>query len=146
MPADVINHLPQQWVGLAAVLMFAMYVLLQIVEKYPTFAKFFPGGVWWHERQLRKAKTAATDVTVLERQVAGIARASEQQATAIRELQTQVAAFTAWSVYDAKWHHRTEIVNAETEACTLAKHYDFFAFERVWRVDPAAASQLSEAA
>lgn len=146
MPDELLKHLPQQWVGLAAILMFAIYILLQIVEKYPTFAKFFPGGVWWHERQQRKAKTASTDVTVLERQVQGIARTSEEQAKAIAELQTQVSAFTAWSVYDARWHHRTEVGNAQSEACKLAKHYDFFAFERVWRTDPAAAALLSEAA
>lgn len=146
MPDEVLNHLPQQWVGLAAVVMFGLYVLAQIVEKYPTFAKFFPGGVWWHERQLRKAKTNPTDVTVLERQVAGIARTTSEQATAIAELQTQVSAFTAWSVYDARWHHRAEVQNAQTEACTLSRHYDFFAFERIWRTDPLSAARLSDAA
>lgn len=142
------DYIPQQWVGLVALLMFAFSLVTQFVEKYPAFAKAIPLGRWWHERQkhrIRDARIAEYDdeaVQALQRRVESIARTSAKQAQDIKSLQATVSAFTAWSVYDARWHHR-DAVKAVDEDRQPPQHYDFFAFERIWRDDPVAAAQLS---
>lgn len=54
MSTEILQYLPQQWVGLFAVIMFIGYITMQVIEKYPTFAKIMPFGTWWHERQKTK--------------------------------------------------------------------------------------------
>ncbi len=41
------DYAVEQWVGIFAILMFVVYVTVQIIEKYPTLAKVFPFGTWW---------------------------------------------------------------------------------------------------
>lgn len=150
MPGDeVLKHLPQQWVGIVAILMFIVYTGLQIVEKYPGVAKFLPGGVWWHERKKRERSKRVEDlvednevVSLLQAQVVALVAESARQRADILSLQETVRAFTAWSVYDARYHHRLAIVNADSDLLTIPRHYDFFEFEKIWRSDPLAASVL----
>lgn len=137
------HYLPQQWVGMLALFMFMLHIGLQLAEKYPTLAKVLPLGRWWHDRRNRDRRIGDEAVEALQRRVESISRTAAKQSEDIKQLQDTVAAFTAWSVYDARWHHRVSVINAEHDACRLPKHYDFFEFERIWRKDPTAAAQLA---
>lgn len=158
---EILKHLPQQWVGFAALILFGLYVLTQAIEKYEKLANILPFGAWWHERQRRRRQLDNAELTnaietarkswindenaaltALERRMASIAKTSENQASDIRELQTTVRAFTAWSSYDARWHHKLIVENSERSACEVPAHRDFFEFEHLWRTDPFAAAQL----
>lgn len=148
MSADFLKYLPEQWVGLVALIMFGVYIALQVVEKYPTIAKIFPFGVWWHERQKKKIPRldeAIEDnqvIIALREQLSGVVRHAVEQDVEIAALHQTVRIFRAWSEYDARYHNRIAVENARSEACKLPKHYDFFDFEQLWRTDPAAAAQL----
>ncbi|AFQ97340.1 hypothetical protein FGG47_gp63 [Mycobacterium phage Rebeuca] len=141
MPPELFAHLPENWVGLFAVLTFIVYVGAQIVEKYETIAKVVPFGKWWHRRQnnRRGVRTAmvAEDNEVI--------RALQEQVTNIvgelAAVQERLRAFTAWSVYDARWHHQA-LVAAAIDNCVLPDHLDYFQFEKLWRDDPLEASRL----
>ncbi|AGK87962.1 hypothetical protein M041_gp57 [Mycobacterium phage Severus] len=141
MPPEILAHLPQNWVGLFAVITFVVYIGLQIVEKYETIAKILPGGTWWHQRQKAKGNRR-TDLVAEDNEVI---RALQEQVTSIvGELATvreTLRSFTAWSVYDARWHHQA-LVTAAIGNCVLPDHLDYFAFEKLWRDDPLVASRL----
>ncbi|OBK14103.1 hypothetical protein [Mycobacterium asiaticum] len=145
MPNDWFHYIPQQWVGILALVWFFVAASTKFVEKYEAFAKLLPFGKWWHERQKRIEERARPthDVEALERRIESLAKTSKKQDEAIEELQNHVSVFTAWSIYDARWHHRASVINAERDACKLPRHYDFFEFERVWKTDPLAAARLS---
>lgn len=139
---DVLGHLPQQWVGICAIIMFTVYILAQIIEKYPLIARLIPLGTWWHERQKTKrgqrGAWVAEDnqvIQALQEQISSIAG----ELHAVRET---LRAFTAWSVYDARWHHKVSIDLAMTSKVSLPDHLDYFDFERAWRVDPIATAKL----
>ncbi|QLF84472.1 hypothetical protein SEA_TOPANGA_31 [Mycobacterium phage Topanga] len=141
MSPDVFTHLPQQWVGLFAVIMFVVYIGAQIIEKSETIAKFLPGGQWWHNRQKSK-RGRRTDLVADDNEI--IRALQEQVSSIVGELaavRETLRAFTAWSVYDARWHHQA-LIEAATTDCTLPDHLDYFAFEKLWRADPLAASKL----
>ncbi|ALF00467.1 hypothetical protein SEA_BOOSTSEASON_33 [Mycobacterium phage BoostSeason] len=161
MPTDLIDRLPQQWVGIVVLVLFVVYVSGQLIEKSERVAKLLPLGVWWRERNRRKSAVDPAELTraveaarhawsreenaalaALESRVAVIAAISEHQAVNIKELQDSVRAFTAFSVYDARWHHRADVALADCPMCDLPEHLDYFAFERLWREDPAAAARL----
>jgi hypothetical protein len=122
--------------------MFLVYVIGQIIEKYPLVAKRFPFGTWWHERQKklnRRASWVTEDNTVivaLQEQVASIAED-------MQTLQNTVRCFRAWSIYDARWHHRVDVWNADRDSCRLPQHFDFFQFETMWQKDPMVAATLA---
>ncbi len=148
MSDELLKYLPQQWVGLIALLMFGVYIALQLIEKYPLIAKIFPFGVWWHEHQKKKVprlNEAIEDnevIVQLRSQMSGVVKDAEAQWLQIASLQQQVRAFRAWSEYDARWHHRISIENAARETCLLPPHHDFFEFEQLWRADPVSAARL----
>lgn len=142
MSSEVLRFLPQQWVGLFAVLMFAIYIVSQFVEKYPAIAKIVPLGKWWHNRQKarrgQRGAWVAEDnqvIQALQQQITGIL----DDLQSVREIQR---AFTAWSVYDARWHHKVEVTNAASPTCLLPQHLDYFSFEKLWSTDPVSASRL----
>lgn len=142
---EIWEHLPQQWVGICALVMFVIYVVGQAAEKYPAIAKVIPLGRWWHNRQRsrhRRSEWVAEDnevIVALKEQVGSIAND-------LGELQQAVRCFQAWSIYDARWHHRTNVINTKNESCLLPRHYDFFEFEKLWKNDPLAAAALPVAA
>lgn len=154
MFAELLKFVPQQWVGILALIAFAFYFFVQLVEKYATVAKVLPFGKWWHERQKQKAiqvnsrvANAIEDNEVIiemQRQIAAMAKSSETQGEVITSLQETIRVFTAWSVYDAGWHHRHDVDNAGVDGCRSVRHYDFFAFERIWRDDPGVAARLAD--
>lgn len=141
MSPDVFQFLPENWTGVVAVVLFVVYVGAQIIEKFEPLAKFFPGGKWWHNRQKqrrgRRRDIVADDNEIimdLQQQVSSIVG----ELAAVRET---LRAFTAWSVYDARWHHQA-LVDAAVSGCVLPEHLDYFAFEKLWRADPLTASKL----
>lgn len=145
MSTDLLQNLPQHWIGIGAVVLFFVYVVGQVVEKYPAVAKMFPLGTWWHERQKRHShrRTAwvAEDnavIIALQEQVSSIAND-------LATMQNTVRCFRAWSIYDARWHHRIEVLNADNVRCVLPQHYDYFQFEKEWHLDPVAAARLAVA-
>ncbi|APD17725.1 hypothetical protein PBI_ERIS_29 [Mycobacterium phage Eris] len=142
MSTEILQYLPQQWVGLFAVIMFIGYITMQVIEKYPTFAKIMPSGTWWHERQ--KTKRGKRNAWVAEDNE--VIQALQAQVSAIAAdlaaVNEKVRTFTAWSVYDARWHHKVSVTWAGSETCLLPDHLDYFAFERLWRDDPVGASRL----
>lgn len=141
MHDEWITYIPQQWVGIVALLMFGLTLITQFVEKYPAFAKLMPLGTWWHERakkRRRRTDWIAEDNAViaeLQTQMAGVV-------TDMRAVQDSLRCFRAWSVYDARWHHRDQI-RASEQGREPPRHYDFFEFEAIWNTNPAAAAQLS---
>lgn len=142
MSADLLKYLPQQWVGLFALLMFFVYIALQVIEKSPAIAKIFPLGTWWHERQNtrknRRGDWLAEDnqvILALQEQVKGIC----EELAAVRET---LRSFTAWSIYDARWHHKVSVDAALTSKVLLPDHLDYFEFEKLWKGDPMSASKL----
>jgi hypothetical protein len=141
MPPELIQHLPQNWVGWFATVSFIVFIGAQVIEKFEGLAKVLPGGQWWHNRQ--KAKRGRRVELVNDDNE--IIRALQEQVTnivgelaAVRET---LRSFTAWSVYDARWHHQALINHADLE-CRLPDHLDYFAFDALWRLDPRAASAL----
>lgn len=149
MHEDWLRHLPQQWVGIAALLMFFATLVVNLAEKYAAVAKLLPLGTWWHERQKRRQseRSGVYDdseaLRALKDRIESIAQTCRKQSEDIRALQTKVASLSAWSVYDARWHHRVEVINAARDACILPKHYDYFEFETIWQRNPQAAENLS---
>ncbi|ATN88103.1 minor tail protein [Mycobacterium phage Cindaradix] len=141
MPVELFQHLPQQWVGLFAVLAFGTYILAQLAEKFQGVAKLLPFGRWWHKRQQKKIGRRAwvaednEVIQALQEQVSSIAGELADVRETLRSL-------TAFTVYDARWHHRVEVTNARSETCLLPEHLDYFAFDRLWRNDPVAAAKL----
>lgn len=148
MPAEILKYMPQQWVGLLAILMFVTYLTFQLVEKYPAIAKLLPFGERWHERarkKNRKVLEAVEDnevIAELQRQIEAMGEQARRLRDELGLLQETIAALRSWSAYDASWHHRVSVLNAVNDACSLPPHYDFLRFERVWRSDPAAAARL----
>lgn len=148
MPTDILEYLPKQWVGLAALILFGVYIVLQVIEKYPVIARAFPFGLWWHERQRKKRPRldeAIEDnevIKALREQLSGVVQHAVEQDIEIAALHRQARIARAWSEYDARYHNRVAIENARTEACKLPRHYDIYEFEHVWRTDPSAAAQL----
>ncbi|AHJ88690.1 minor tail protein [Mycobacterium phage RhynO] len=141
MSPDFFTHLPQNWTGLFAIIMFIVYVGAQIIEKYESLAKILPGGRWWHERAKRK-RGRRTDIVAEDNEV--IRALQEQVSSIVGELASvreTLRTFTAWSVYDARWHHQAAVTAAGSE-CVLPEHLDYFAFEKLWRVDPFGTSKL----
>ena len=139
MPPEIFSHLPQQWVGLFAIVAFIIYAGAQIVEKFPAIAKHVPFGKWWHNRQRKKIGRRAW--VAEDNEV--ITAMQEQISTVVKELAAvneRVQIFTAFSVYDARWHHRMDVAHAGNG--DLPRHYNFFEFERLWRADPVAAACL----
>lgn len=166
MMNDLVKLIPQQWVGIVAVLLIGLYAVTQLAAAHDAVAKVIPFGRMYREYRTKQqqamdparlktlfeeARKSMMDeenvvLTALERRVASIAGTSEQQAKDIRELQYTVRAFTAWSIYDARWHHRVQLLIADGNLLVLTalKHYDFFEFEKIHRTDPYQAAQLSQ--
>lgn len=139
-PDDVISHIPQQWVGIFAVMAFFLYVSAQLVEKYSIIAKHVPLGRWWHNRQNRKPNRGAW-VAEDNEVIIGLQSQITTIAADLVLVNEKLRVFTAWSVYDARYHHRLEVTHADTE-CYIPNHHDFFEFERLWKIDPVAAAIL----
>ncbi|AMS01027.1 minor tail protein [Mycobacterium phage ArcherNM] len=140
-PNEIVQHLPENWTGLFAVVMFILYVGAQIIEKFEGLAKILPGGKWWHDRQKDKRRRRVALVNDDNE----IIRALQEQVTSIvQELATvreTLRTFTAWSVYDARWHHQA-LVEVAGQGVVLPEHLDYFAFEQVWKADPITAAKL----
>ncbi|UVK63327.1 hypothetical protein SEA_SHYGU2_30 [Mycobacterium phage Shygu2] len=141
MSVELFQHLPQNWVGLFAVIMFVVYIAAQVVEKFEKIAKFLPGGTWWHEKQKTKRNRRSEWVTEDNEVIQALQNQVSSIAGQLATVQETVRVFSAWSVYDARWHHKTSVVNANG-TCLLPDHLDYFAFERLWRIDPMEASKL----
>ncbi|ASR86485.1 minor tail protein [Mycobacterium phage Changeling] len=141
MLPELVAHLPQNWVGLFAVISFIVYIGAQLLEKYETLAKILPGGRWWHDRQKRRRGRRIELVNddneiirALQEQVTSIV----QELASVRET---LRTFTAWSVYDARWHHQA-LVDVAGQGVVLPDHLDYFAFEALWKADPITAAKL----
>ncbi|MBI2702089.1 MAG: hypothetical protein HYX31_23715 [Mycobacterium sp.] len=138
---DWLKYIPQQWVGILALVMFFATLTTHLIEKYPLIAKILPAGKWWHNRVKRKRRNSeyiAEDNEV----IANLSNQVELLAKDMREMRDDLRCLRAWSVYDARWHHQAEVASAETDY-SLPRHYDYFEFERIWRNDPLAAARLS---
>lgn len=161
MSDELLKLLPQQWIGVCVLALFFVYLLGQLAEKYETIAKILPLGKWWHDRHKKRDTDEAQKLTdaieaarntwsrhenaalaTLEGRVAVIRAVSEQQSQNIEELQNEIRCFTAFSIYDARWHHKVSIDCATTSKVSLPDHLDYFEFEHIWRNDPVAASRL----
>ncbi|MGV7552353.1 hypothetical protein PJN95_29955, partial [Mycobacterium kansasii] len=66
---ELLNHVPQQWVGILALLLFCISIVTNLIEKYPAIAKVFPLGRWWHARA--KRKRTRTDLIAEDNEVIG---------------------------------------------------------------------------
>lgn len=147
---DWLAYIPQQWVGLVALTLFAVTLITHLIEKSATFAKLFPLGTWWHERAERRSHRAdwiAEDNEViagLQKQIEGQNGRLTTLAAQMLELEDSLRCFRAWSIYDARYHHRLEVRYADSDACEVPRHHDFFEFERIWRNDPVEAARLSD--
>ena len=159
---SLLGHLPPQWVGICAGLLFLVYILGQLIEKYEQAAKVLPFGQWWRDRQARKTKpldvadvAKALDdarhqwelegnsaLTMLEARLQSIAAVAKQQVLDIDDLQGTLRAFRAWSGYDSRWHHKHAVDNAGVIDHVVAPHKDFFEYERLWRTNPDEANSL----
>ncbi|AMS00930.1 hypothetical protein SEA_LOSER_34 [Mycobacterium phage Loser] len=140
MSPELIAHLPQNWVGLFAVVAFVVYVGAQIIEKYEALAKILPGGKWWHDRAKRR-RGRRVEIVSDDNEI--IRALQEQVSSIVRELASvreTLRTFTAWSVYDARWHHQALVATAGQ--LVLPEHLDYFAFEQVWKADPVTAAKL----
>lgn len=139
---ELLQYIPQHWVGLFAMLLFIVTLTTQLIEKYPAVAKALPLGKWWHDRA--KHKRRRSDYIAEDNEV--IASLDDKVSKLVEDMQNiqaELRCFRAWSVYDARWHHRADIINAERDDCELPRHYDYFEFERIWRENPIAAARLS---
>lgn len=142
MPVDLIPHLPSNWVGLFAIIAFISYTFAQVVEKFPLVAKHVPLGKWWHQRQKKKG-TRGSWVAEDNEVISGMQQQITTVVTDLAAVNEKLRAFTAFSVYDARYHHMIEIQHADGAcSCELPKHYGYFEFERIWRADPVAAATL----
>ncbi|QHB38060.1 minor tail protein [Mycobacterium phage Noelle] len=142
MSAEMMQHLPENWVGLVAVTMFLLYVAAQLVEKFERIAKFLPGGTWWHERQKNKRNRRTEWVTEDNEVIRALQEQISSIAGDLASVRETVRAFRAWSTYDARWHHKVDVTNAKSETCLLPPHLDYFAFEELWLDNPVEASRL----
>ncbi|AXH48807.1 minor tail protein [Mycobacterium phage Steamy] len=160
---SLLAHLPEQWVGIGAVLLFLTYIIGQMVEKYERIAKVVPFGRILHRRAVSRVKPidamqvakAVEDarkeweldgnsaLTMMEARLTTISAVSRQQVADIDELQDTVRAFRAWSGYDSRWHHKHEVDNADNDSHVITPHKDFFEFEKLWRSSPEEASKLT---
>ncbi|QBP31054.1 minor tail protein [Mycobacterium phage Refuge] len=140
-PDVIVEYLPENWVGLFAVVMFILYVGSQVIEKFEGLAKILPGGQWWHERQKAK-RGRRVDMVADDNE---IIRALQEQVTSIvtelAQVRETLRTFTAWSVYDARWHHQA-LVEVARDGVLLPDHLDYFAFETLWKVNPIEAARL----
>lgn len=151
MPSEheLLQFIPDQWVGILALAAFVVTLTTNLVEKYENIARRLPLGTWWHDRAKKKRRRAdwiAEDNQVIEGLQDQIKRQNEQLASIaaqMENLEAGLRCFRAWSVYDARWHHRVLITNAENDDCSLPRHYDYFEFERIWRDNPITAARLS---
>lgn len=146
-----LTYIEHQWGGLAALILFLAVLAVHFVEKSESFAKLFPViGTWWHKRTKRRwhrANWIAEDNEVIEGLQQQIARQSGQLtkiAAQMQEVDDTLRCFRAWSIYDARYHHRLEVQHADSDSCELPKHYDFFEFERIWLRNPLEAASLSD--
>ncbi|AMO44000.1 minor tail protein [Mycobacterium phage Bactobuster] len=141
LPEDIVKILPENWTGLFAIVMFVLYVGAQIIEKFEPLAKFVPGGRWWHDRQKRK-RGRRKDMVADDNEI--IRALQEQVSSIVLDLATvrdTLRTFTAWSVYDARWHHQA-LVDVAGQGVVLPDHLDYFAFEVLWKADPVSAARL----
>ena len=139
---ELLQYIPEHWVGFFAGALFIVTLATQLVEKYPQVAKALPLGKWWHDRAKRKRRR--TDYIAEDNEViSNLSSQVSELAEHMKEIQGELRCFRAWSVYDARWHHRADIINAERDDCNLPRHYDYFEFERIWRGNPIAAARLS---
>ena len=139
---DLLQYIPEHWVGFFAMALFIVTMTTQLIEKYPQSAKALPLGSWWHNRAKRKRRR--TDYIAEDNEV--IASLDDKVSKLVEDMQNiqaELRCFRAWSVYDARWHHRVEVINAARDACVLPKHYDYFEFETIWQRNPQAAENLS---
>ncbi|AGK87509.1 hypothetical protein M045_gp30 [Mycobacterium phage HINdeR] len=142
MPPELISHLPQQWVGIFAIVAFIVYIAAQVVEKSDKIAKIVPFGRWWHKRQNRQGNRRAW-IAEDNAVISGMQEQIQAVARDLAEVNDKVRVFTAWSVYDARYHHKIEMSHADGRcSCELPRHYDYFAFETLYRADPVAAAAL----
>lgn len=147
--SELLAYLPEQWVGIVALLLIGIVTVTKLIERYPGVARFLPGGSWWHERQKGRSPAAQIQIdneaaTALQVRIEQIAAICGEQKDAIEALNQSLAAFRAWSAYDARWHHLVDVTGA-TQAWVLPPHYDFFEFERMWLADPASVGRLPSA-
>lgn len=157
--ALLLNHVPQQWLGIVVLAVFSLYALNKGIQESEALAnKFGRFGRWIRARNHRKhppaippdslrevvseaIRAAREDweheenqaLKALERRVGSISTTSKQQAGDIKDLQKLVQAFTAFSVYDARWHHMVSVSHTDV---ALPGHLDFFEFEPLWRANP----------
>ena len=142
MSGEILRFLPQQWVGMFAVVMFSAYIVMQFVEKYPTIAKIVPLGRWWHDRQKNRRGQRRDWVAEDNEVIQGLQAQISSLASDLAKVNERVRTFTAWSGYDARWHHLVAVTNAASPTCMLPEHLDYFAFEKLWDRDPVAAARL----
>lgn len=142
MSEEWIRYIPQQWVGLVALLMLGVTLTTKLIEQYPTFAKLLPLGTWWHDRV--KKRRGRVDLIAEDNEViSSLQTQIAELAESMKDVQDTLRCSRAWSVYDARWHHFVEVSTADQDDCVLPRHYDYFEFERIWRNDPLAAARLS---
>ncbi len=147
---------PQQWLGIAMLVMFLLYVVSQVVERFEAIAKYVPFGKWWHSRKNSDTSRVAKAITdarkewerednealnSLRERVDSVADVAAQQAAEIAELRREVHVFTMWSAYDSRWHHRHTVANTASDHVE-EPHLDYFQFENLYAKDPTAAAKL----
>lgn len=141
--SELMQYLPENWTGLAATLMIVVYIGAQIVEKHEAIAKIMPFGKWWHARQ-KKNQGARRDLVAEDNEVIqGLQTQVSSIVDEMRGLKETIRSFTAWSVYDSRWHHQVMVSLAKT-GIVLPDHLDYFAFETYWKSDPIGASRLPD--
>lgn len=167
------ESIPDQWVGILAVLIILVFALTHVAGKREDIAKLLPfGRIYhaWKQKQdkaltpqqissiyetARKSMIEEENVILqnFETRISALARNSEnqaremgEQAKEMRALQMNLRVFTAWSIYDGRWHHKQQLLVAEgnVEALRRLRHYDFFEFEKIYSVDPYQAALLSQ--
>ena len=141
MLPELVEKLPDNWVGLFAIIAFVVYVGLQIVEKYETIAKIVPLGKLWHDRQKSKRSQLAGMVAEDNEIIHALQNQVRSIVSELESVRETLRTFTAWSVYDARWHHQA-LVDVVGKDLSLEDHLDYFAFEKLWKEDPVAASKL----
>lgn len=141
MSPDLIDYLPRNWAGAFAGIMFTIFIVAQVIEKFEPLARFVPGGMWWFDRKrkqqsLRKFRIEDDNdiIRALQEQVRSIV-------ADLASVRDELRTFTAWSIYDARWHHQSDI-HLSRSGTPLPEHLDFFAFEALWKLDPLVAAKL----
>lgn len=159
MPDEIAHWLGQQWVALLVAFLYALTQVNKAIDESEKLAERF--GEWGREKHERARKKhlipvvdpAAISTAVeaaralweseensalraLDERVGQITELSQEQSRDIGELRFQVRALTAYTTYEARWHHRAEVAASMKPECDMPAWLDYFSFEPLFRADP----------